>query len=232
MTVSAQAVVVLALLLWTTAVHGNDGAGIQVTGRGEAWVEPDIARVQFQAVRQGGDAAVVKQQLDDVVRGVLTLTDRLQIDPEDVTAAVIQVAPNYRHQNGRTIIDGVVAHRQVKVVLRNLEHYAALIDGLLEAGINQIHHVELDHSDPHALQRRALDLAIEDALREARAVAERFGMRLGTVLEINVDPRPVQHFPVAERIGALRAAEDAVRPGRISIERSVRVRFALMEGRN
>jgi uncharacterized protein len=232
MTLPARAVLALAFLLWTTAAYGEDRAGIQVTGRGEAGVEPDIARVQFQVVRQGGDAAAVKQQLDDVVRGVLTLTDRLRIEQQDVTAAVIQVSPNYRHQNGRTIIDGVVAQRQVKVILRNLEHYQALIDGLLEAGINQIHHVELDHSDPHALQRRALDLAIDDALHEARAVAERFGMRLGTVLEINVDPRPVQHFPVSERIGALRAAEDAVRPGRISVERSVRVRFALLEGRN
>jgi uncharacterized protein len=216
------------MLLWAGTVLANGASGIQVTGRGEAWVEPDVARFQFEVVRQGADASVLKRELDDIVREVLTLADRLQIAERDVTAAAIQVMPNYRHQNGRTFIDGVTVRRNLKVTLRDLDQYQALVDGVLASGINQIHSVELDMAEPGALQRQALDVAIEDALREARHVADQFGMRLGPVVEINVDTRPAQPFPVTERI-MMRAVEDSIRPGRISAERTVNARFALLE---
>jgi uncharacterized protein len=207
-----------------------ESSGIQVTGRGEAWVEPDLARFQFEVVRQGGDASALKQQVDDVVRRVLGIADQLGIDEQDVTAAVLQVFPIYRHQNGRSFLDGVTVRRNVQVTLRDLAHYQALVDGILAAGINQIHSVELDLAERGELQRQALDLAIDDARREAEHVAEAFGMRLGPVIAIDVVTRPVHPFPVAERV--MRDAADTMRPGRISVERTVNARFALMERGN
>jgi uncharacterized protein len=224
-------VVAWAMLFASMAWADNTRTGVAVTGKGQAWVEPDVARFRFDVVRQGGDVAALRRAVDQTVRQVLELAERLQVDERDVTAAVIQVLPNYVYQNGQQFIDGVIVRRHVQINLRNLEHYGELVEGILAAGINQIQSVNLDVAEPQELHRRALDTAIADARREAEHVAAQFGMRLGRVVEIDVDPAPLSPFPTAEFAQARAdVGGQVMSPGRISVERSVRARFALLHG--
>ena len=205
----------------------QDNQGIHVSGRGEVLVEPDIARFTLQVTRQGRDAAALKKEMDQVTASVLKLTDSAKVPREDVTAAMVQINPNYVRQNNRQVIDGVVANRTINITLRDLDQIGQLMNRALELGINNIGGVQLDTSKRVTLEGQALDLAIDDAKAEAERVAKGFGVRLMGVRNVqvtghhNVNPR-MARMAMADESGG-----DSFAAGQIVIKRELQATFAI-----
>lgn len=199
--------------------------GIHVTGIGELDVTPDMARVTFQITRDGVDASVLKSDLDKVVADVLTLTANLNIAPEDVIAAAVNLSPRYRRDGDSRIMEGVTASRTVAVTLRVLDDYGALINGALRVGINGVSGVQLDVAARDELTRQALAAAITDAMTNAAEVAEGFGVALGELVNVDVEPGYPSPLPVARM--AMEAAGPDFSAGQIQIRRSVRASFGI-----
>ena len=215
-------------LLLPIGVAADDAAtGLTLTGRGEVREEPDLARFTFEVLRQGTDAAALKREVDRVTAAVIALAEAQGVARKDITAAVINVRPEYRYVDGRSVLEGVNVSRTVKVDLRNLENYGALSNGAIEAGVNQIAGVELDLADRAGLERRALDAAIDKGSTEAAHVAARLGLKLGRVLEAAVDDTGNVGIPTMGRLAMSEKADD-FRPGELVIERQVRLRYELV----
>lgn len=205
----------------------QDQQGIHVAGRGEVLVEPDIARFTFNVTRQGRNAAALKKEMDQITAKVLKLTKSLKVDRKDVTAALVQINPNYVRENNRQVIDGVTANRTISITLRDLDKLSGLMSDALEIGINNIGGVRLDTSRRVELEGQALDAAIEDAKQEAERVAAGFGVRLLGVRNVQVTG---QHS-VNPRMGRMAMAADSggesFAPGQIEIQRDIQATFAI-----
>ncbi len=203
-------------------------SGLSVTGRGEVKKEPDLARFTFEVVRQGTDATALKQDVDRVTGAVVALAEKLGVKRDDITAAVIQVRPGYRHLDGRSVLEGVNVSRTVRVELTDLRRYGELTDGAIAAGVNQLQNVELDFADRTALEQQALDAAIDHAKDEAGHVAARLGMKLGRVLEVQLQDNGGGP-PMPLGMAAAKVADaNTFRPGSLRIERQVQVRYELV----
>lgn len=209
------------------AVAAETESGLYVTGRGEVMMEPDVARFTFEVVRQGTDAADLKREVDLVTAAVVKLAEAEGVAPTDITAAVIQVRPEYRYLDGRSVLEGVSVSRTIRVELHDLERYGNVTNGAIEAGVNQIQNVELDLVDRTALERKALDTAIERAASEAAHVATRLALRLGRVLEVQLDEVGGMPLEPMERM-AMSAKADDFRPGVLVISRQVQLRYELV----
>jgi uncharacterized protein len=216
----------LAGLVTTGAVAG-EARGIQVSGAGEVRVVPDMARISLEARREGQDAAALKQTVDEVTARLLALTDALDIPRRDVTAAAVNIYPRYRHHpSEETRVDGVVVTRSVEVTLRDLTRIGDLINQALAAGFNGIGGVALDAGNRAELERAALDLAIDEATREAAQIAGRFGVRLGALQHAATTRHTVR--PMMLEAMAVRAApEDSFAPGEMTIRREIQATFAI-----
>lgn len=205
----------------------QDQQGIHVAGRGEVLVEPDIARFTLNVTRQGRDATALKKEMDQITARVLKLTKSLKVDRKDVTAALVQINPNYVRENNRQVIDGVTANRTISITLRDLDKLSKLMNDALEIGINNIGGVRLDTSKRVELEGQALDAAIEDAKQEAERVAAGFGVRLLGVRNVQVTG---QHS-VNPRMGRMSMAADSggesFAPGQIEIQRDIQATFAI-----
>jgi uncharacterized protein YggE len=199
--------------------------GIHVNGRGVLQVEPDMARLTLQVTREAQDAAALKDTLDEVTRKVLNLTSSLGINREDVTAAAVNIQPRYRRGSGPSVIDGVRASRTIAVVLRDLENYGELLNGSLELGVNSISGTQLDTSKRDELEIQALDLAMANAREEAKRVAQGFGVRSGSVLDVQVGSRSVR--PQLAMRAMESSAGDDFSAGQIMIQRDVQATFAI-----
>lgn len=200
--------------------------GIRVTGVGEVQVVPDMARVSLEARREGEDAAALKSELDAVTAAVIELTGELDIERRDVTAAGVSIYPRYRRVDDEQVPSGLIATRSIEVTLRDLEIIGDLINGALERGVNGVGGVALDASNRTELERKALDLAIDDAKREAEQMAGRFGVTLGRL----VDATSGHHQPEPLRMAAFaeaRVARDSFEPGEMTIRRDVQATFAV-----
>ncbi len=203
-------------------------SGVYVTGRGEVTKEPDLARFTFEVVRQGTDATALKQDVDRVTGAVVTLAEKLGVKSDDLTAAVIQVRPEYRYLDGRSVLEGINVSRTVRVTLKDLRRYGEMTDGAIAAGVNQLQNVELDFADRTALEQQALDAAIDRAKDEAAHVAGRLGMKLGRVLEVQLQDTG-GGAPIPLGMAAAKVADATTfRPGSLRVERQVQVRYDLV----
>jgi uncharacterized protein len=206
-------------------------AGIHVTGTGEVAVVPDMARVSLEVRSEGPDANRLKAEIDEVVAAVLAFTDRLDIARRDVTAAAVNIYPRYRPGDRGSVIDGLIATRSIEVVLRDLALIGDVINGSLELGVTGVGGITLDASNRIELERQALDLAIDDARREARQVALRFEVSLGSLKNASVDSHAVQPLRM-EAMALHSAAADSFAPGEMTVRRNVQATFAIRPGGN
>lgn len=201
--------------------------GIHVYGVGEIEVVPDMARVSLEARREGQDAAALKRELDEVVKAVLALTRSLDIAERDVTATAVNVYPRYVPKGHGQEVDGLIATRTIEVELNNLGRIGELINGALERGVNGIGGVHMDAQNRVELERQALDLAIDDATREAEQMATRFKVRLGLLKNATATPHTVQPLMMETKAMRGMAADASFAPGEITVRREVQATFAI-----
>ncbi len=208
-------------------VVADTPAGIHVSGQGTLEVEPDMGRVNLQIRREGAEGPALIAELDTVVTAVLALTAELAIEGRDVTATAVSLQPRYERRGDRSVVAGLTASRTISVTLRDLDRFGELLDGALALGVNTLDPIALDSSRRAELEDEALGLAMADAEREARRVAEGFRVKLGPVNNVFVgshSPRPQAYRSVAmaESAGA------SFSPGIIVIDRSVQATFYII----
>jgi uncharacterized protein YggE len=220
--------VLLAATLWGVAMesYSDENLGIHVTGQGEVLAEPDMLRVNLQVNRQGRDARALKKEMDAITARVLKLTDRLKIERRDVTAAMVNIQPNYRYENNRQTMDGVTASRGIQIVLRDLDAVGELMDEALGLGVNSIGGVQLDVANRVELEQQALTFAIDDAKAEAARIAQEFGVRVAGVLNVHVGRHAVQP-QMARTLRMESDAGESFSPGQIVIRRDVQATFGI-----
>ncbi len=200
--------------------------GIHVTGRAEIAVEPDMARMTLQVSAQAADAVTVKRQIDEVTRALLKVSDAYKISRRDVTAAIVNLSPNYQYDNNRRTVEGMQGSRTISVTLRELDGYGDFMNAALETGINNISGVTLDTSKRAQLEEEALDLAIADARKRAAHVAKQFDVVLGQVLNVQVEAGHVEPRLMAMARSADVSGGD-FSGGEIDIRRDIRATFAI-----
>lgn len=216
----------LILVVAGAAALADAPSGIRVSGIGEVLVVPDMARLTLEVRREGDDAAALKTELDAVTEQVLDLTDDLDVARRDVTAAAVNIYPRYQRRDDDDVPAGVIASRTIEVTVRDLATIAELINGALARGVNGIGGVQLDASNRVELERQALDLAIDDAVREARQMAERFQVTLGALVDASSSGHQPQPL-MMEALSVRGAAKDSFAPGEMTIRRDVQATFGI-----
>jgi hypothetical protein len=208
---------------------------ITVTGTGTAVGEPDEARVQLTVQKSAPEMAAARADALAVVDRFIALTKKLGIDPKKVRTTAAFVNPEYRwdEKNNRQVLIGYLVQRQFEVELDDLDKLGALIEGAVDAGVNNVAPPVLDSSRRSELQRRALAAAAKDAQANARAVADTLGVTLGALRELTAgDARPPQP-PVPVRSMRMEAAvADAAATymaGSLEIEARVNATFDVVD---
>ncbi len=203
--------------------------GIQVQGRGAVEAAPDMGTFTLHARQEGLDAGALTRALNDIVERVLEVTDKAGIERRDVRAAAVNIRPRYVRRGERSVVEGVVASRSITVTLRDLEDYVDLLEAALAAGINNTDPLLLDSSRRAELERKALELAMADALARADQVAAGFSVERGPLLDVIVN---AQHAAPRLMMQEMRAAADAgpMEPGLLRIEQSLQATFAIVGG--
>lgn len=223
----ARLALALPILLVPTFGAAEPLAGIHVNGAGEVRAVPDMARVTVEARREGTDAAALKKQLDEVTAAVLELTREHGIRERDVTAAAVNIYPRYWPQDrDQERPEGVIATRTIEITVRDLAILGELINGALDRGANGIQGVALDVSNRRELEAEALDLAIDDAVQQARQMAKRFQVELGPLKDASTSSH-VQPLMRMEAAVADRKMASSFSPGELTIRRDVQATFSI-----
>lgn len=191
---------VLLLTIGASTMAEEPTRTITVNGTGTAEVEPDRATLRMSIVAREATLAGAQKAAADVTVRVLKMTDRMDIDRDQVDTTGASVRPDYRWNRDKEEqeLRGFIAERQISVVIKDLEKLGAIVEGAVDAGVNQVLPPHLDSSERKQTHRKALRAAAADAKENALQLADVLGAKLGEVISINSGsnaPRPPVPYP-------------------------------------
>jgi uncharacterized protein YggE len=200
---------------------------ISVTATGEASVAPDLALVTFIVSASGRELPPLRDEVITRGSAVLARLRELEVPESDLNAPDLTIQPEYDYSRGQRLVGYRVA-RQMTVRVRDLERLGAVLDGIVDAGANEVQGAQMSTSDPSAAEHAALASAVEAARAKAKALASAAGVTLGRVSRIEEEPGfgdgPMPMFRAAAESAA--AATEVV-TGELTVSRRIRAWFSI-----
>lgn len=230
------------LLMWglCTAADAQTADGpprsITVAGSGTAIATPDRARLHLTVQKSNAVMGNARADTLAVVERVLALTKKLGIEPKHIRSTAAMINPEYRWEQstGRQILTGYMVAREIEVEVTDLDQLGTLIEGAVSAGVTNVSPPTLFSSKRHDLNREALAAAAADAEKNARAIAETLGAKLGPLRELvagDATPPPPPMPMVRMKATAMAESMDAgatYEPGSLEHEAHVNATFDLL----
>ncbi len=181
--------VALAIGLAGTAgiAAAEDARVIAVTGSAELSVVPDRATVRMSASAMRQDVDGARREVVAVTRRFLAFADDVGIDDDDVTATGLSIQPQYRWipDENQRVLSGYLVSRQIVVRITDIERLGRIMEGAVDAGINQVQPPQLERSDQRELRRQLLARSARDARANAQAIADALDAELGGLYSLN-----------------------------------------------
>lgn len=196
-----SAIIGLTLSVLSLSVRADEMPGPYLSTTGIAHIDatPDIATILIEVSYMADDAMVAKKQVDKRVMQYFDFLRKNGIEKKDINTANLTTQPEYDYQkNGQSVLKGYRAVRQVQVIVRQLYKLNGLLDGALKFGLNEIRSVKLNVANPSDYREQVRKKAIDNAILQAKSLAEGFRVKLASVYSIryqgNIDrsmPLPI-----------------------------------------
>ncbi|HAH54490.1 MAG TPA: hypothetical protein DCM02_04190 [Flavobacterium sp.] len=201
---------------------------INVSGEGKVKVAPDQATISISIETKGIKAVDVKQDNDKKMDAILKFVKKSNIATEDFQTQRISLNPNYDYEKKKY---SYIATQTLQILLKDLSKYDALMEGLVNEGINRIDNVEFKSSKIFQLQSDARKLAMKDAKSKAEDFVSVLNQKVGKAILISDNSQIYISQPRMYAMKATFDAESAPREtlaiGEIEITANVSVSFVL-----
>ena len=203
---------------------------VSVNGEGKIKVAPDQALLSVSVESKGSKATDVKKENDTKMDAVLKYIKKMNIAKEDYQTQRVSLYPNYDYEKKKNYYQ---ATQTVVILLKDLNSYDALMDGLVDLGINRIDNVEFKSSKMEQLQSDARKLAIKNAKAKAEDFVAPLNQKVGKAITISDNsqtyypPRPMYEMKTMAMADGAAAPRETLATGEIEIVVNVSVSFSL-----
>ncbi len=202
---------------------------INVSGEGKIKVAPDQALISISLETKGNKAEEVKKENDSKMDALLKFIKKSNIAKEDFQTQRVSLNPNYDYIKKKS---NYLATQSVQILLKDLSKYDALMEGLVDEGINRIDNVELKSSKMVQLQTEARKLAVKEAKNKAEDFVSVLGQKVGKAILISdnsqaYNPQTRMLAMKAMAMVAGEAPKETLAIGEIEITINVSVSFVL-----
>ena len=155
---------------------------ISVAGEGKVKVVPDQATITATVQTKGNNAKDIKKENDQQMEAVLKIIKKMNLAPADYRTQRVSLNPIFDYEKKKTTYNAI---QTVEILLRDLSQYDALMEGLVEEGINRIDNVVFQSSKLAQHQSEARKLAIKDAKLKAEDYVSVLGQKVGKAMTIS-----------------------------------------------
>lgn len=202
---------------------------VNVSGEGKVYTTPDQVSIQVAVETKGKNSTDVKKQNDAKVEAVLNFIKKSNLPKEDFQTQRVSLNPQYDYETKKHSFH---ASQTIQILLKDLSKYDALMEGMVNAGINQINVVEFKSSKLATLQSEARKKAMKDAKSKAEDYVSVLGQKVGKAIAINDNsqtyyPQPVYAQMKSMSMDVESAPRETIAVGEIAIVANVTVSFML-----
>lgn len=207
----------------------RDERWISVSGEGEATVAPDMAVVAMAVSAKGRELAPTRDDVNARTSAVLARFRELGVAEADLQAPDVEIHPEYDYRRDAQRLVGYRVTRSMTARVRSLDVLGDVLDGISEAGANEVRGATMAASDPSAAHHAALASAVAAARASAEAIAAAAGVGLGEVIRVE-EGEPMELPQPRMRMAAMAEAggiPTEVAAGDLTVRRSVRAWFEI-----
>jgi hypothetical protein len=210
---------------------------IAVTAQGTIEREPEEGVVVLAVESEAADARAAADANAGRMTQLIAALRGAGVAERNIRTISYELRPEYRRQVEQTRdppqIAGYRAINMVQVTVDTVSAMGRIIDAAIGSGANRVANIGFRLRDPHAAHIEAVAIAMRNARREAEAVAEAAGERLGPPLSINTGgyhaPPPPMPYARAEMDMAM--AQTPVETGTLTVVATVNVVYQLAGAR-
>lgn len=162
---------------------------INVSGKGEVMVKPDIAQFSFSVKGDGADATAAQAKSAEAINAVMAYLKENSIDEKDIKTEGYNLTPKYTYENKPCLYgsycppsepkqEGFEVFQTISVKVRDTKKAGELLSGVGAKGATDISGLNFTVDDEDALKVDARKLAIEDAQKQADVLAKTLGVKI------------------------------------------------------
>ncbi len=203
---------------------------VSVAGEGIVKVVPDQVIINVRVENDGNNAASVKSANDNTINSVLKFCKQMKINNKDVQTAYIRLNKNYDYNRK---VYKYTANQSLSIKLRKLSDYEALMQGLLESGINRIDGVNFKSSNMDSYLSEARKKAVANAKKKAMEYAGVLDQKIGKAISISEhainigNPVDFKNRVELRSMGASDSNSESISIGEMLVTSKVNVTFIL-----
>ncbi len=205
----------------------KDIVGISVLGHGEVTGPPDLGIVTIGVDCRGETVAAASTDANRAASALVDSIRRNKVAERDIQTSRLTIYPDYDHAAGVQRVIGYRATTTQVVLIRDLDHLAAVIDSAVGAGGDStvLEGVRFAVVDDAARLDEARARAWADAQRKAEQLAELAGLEVGEL--IGVEERAFAEPFVGARFSVDASMAPVVAPGELCSTVDLAARFAI-----
>ncbi len=189
------------------------------SGEGKAVAVPDIARLSFGVITEGGkNLADLQKENTEKANHIIVYLKEGGVDEKDINTESYNISPRYQYFScppprdkeeavpcPPSEIVGYSINQSIAVKIRDLNKTGDILTGVVKRGAISVSGPTFAVDDPTELQNKARAEAIAKAQEKAKAVAKAGGFRLGKLISISEGvsflpptPAPFERFAVGK----------------------------------
>lgn len=202
---------------------------ITVMGEGKVKVVPDQVSISVSVESKGTKSADVKKENDTKVDAVLKYIKKMGIDAKDFQTTRVSLNDQYDYEKKK---HNFIAFQSIQILIKDLSKYDALMEGLVDSGINNIGNIDFQSSKIEMHKSEARKLAIQNAKAKAQDYVGALGQKIGvayTIVDNSQDnyPRPRYEMMAMKMADSAFGGNETLAVGEIEITANVSVSFLL-----
>jgi uncharacterized protein YggE len=207
----------------TTPSSQNVGT-VTASGTGKASATPDQAVMSFGVSKRRGSAKPALDATSKSAQQISAAVQKAGVDREDIQTQNISIYPT-TGRSGK--ITGYQAGLSVTAKVRDLGQLSEVISAATKAGASEISGPTFDVADDTKYKQEAIQKAVDDARKNAEAMAKAAGKSVGGVVKISASDTAVRPVPFNYGGAGMDAAAVPIEPGQLDITAGVTVVFEL-----
>ena len=203
---------------------------INVAGEGKIKVTPDQVNISVSVESKGVKAADVKKENDIKIDEVIRFIKKMKVDVKDFQTQRVTLNDQYDYQKKK---HNYVATQTIVILLKDLSKYDELMEGIVDAGINNINNVDFKSSKLEIYKSDARKLAMKDAKAKADDyIVVLVGQKVGKAFSITDNtqayyPQPVYGMAMMKSADMEASPRQTLAVGEIEVVANVSVSFIL-----
>ncbi len=179
----------VSLALTAQAADAQQAPVRSITVQGEVVIKAaaDKADLTVTLYREAKQAVKAKEQVDRLLVTLRSIIKEYDIAEKDMRTQYTSIQPRYDYPaigNGKPTLEGYAAQHSIIITLRDIDKLGALMQAMVERGIDRVDNIAYGLQKEGSLKEDALIQAIDVARRKAVRLAKAAGTEAAEVLTI------------------------------------------------